>query len=327
MRRSVLAATVAFGLSLGVFGPATAASTDRDSLADEAIGLMIEHSGSGQAEALLGILYLRGMRIETDPVAASAWLDRAAAAGHPAGVYAAARMYAEGIGVPADPERARRLLRDADPAAYGPLGEAVRQLRLSLDLPDSPPGREIPTPVTAPPAPVLPAAPVPLPAPVVQAEPPAVEPAPTTAPAPAPVQQSAAPEPPAVEPPPAVAAPVAVAPPAPAPAQAPAPAPVPAAPTASAPPAAAVGSETPSAPHVQLATLFTDASTASELERIRTRMPPDAMAGRDLVVQTVRLSDGRTAWRILAVGFATRDDVKAFCGQATARGLGCIPRG
>jgi len=112
---------------------------DRDALGNEAIELMIENSGPGQAEALLGVLYLRGMRSEPDPVAATAWLERAARAGHPSGVYAAARMYAEGLGVPVDAARARDLLRDQDPARFGAMADAVRQLRLSLDLPSVPP--------------------------------------------------------------------------------------------------------------------------------------------------------------------------------------------
>lgn len=128
----LLALAVAYADVAGA-APANGRS-DRDTLADEAIGLMIENSGGGQAEALLGILYLRGMHIESDPVAAAAWLERAAAANHPAGLYAAARMYSEGLGVPRNPERARKLLSQIELAAFGELVPVVTQLRLALDM-------------------------------------------------------------------------------------------------------------------------------------------------------------------------------------------------
>ncbi|WP_029008009.1 SPOR domain-containing protein [Azospirillum halopraeferens] len=180
-------------------GAAEAPPTDRDRLAREALGLMVENAGPGQAEALLGVLYLRGGRIEVDPVAAAAWLERAADSGHPAGIYAAARIHAEGIGVRADPERARALLARADPAAFGPLEEAVRQLRLALDMPPAPAeaaGEPEPQPeavTVAPPPPVpepaappeeTPVAPVTPPAPGPEPESPAA-PAPTDLPSPA----------------------------------------------------------------------------------------------------------------------------------------------
>ncbi|MFN8924631.1 MAG: tetratricopeptide repeat protein, partial [Rhodospirillales bacterium] len=131
-----------------VAGPAAAqAPAVRDTLGNEAIGLMIDNAGDGQAEALLGVLYLRGVRIDPDPIAALAWFTRAANDGHPAGVYGAARMLAEGVGVPADPDRARALLRDRPPSAFGALADAVRQLRLSLDLPPEPGSPPPPAPM------------------------------------------------------------------------------------------------------------------------------------------------------------------------------------
>lgn len=414
-------------------GPAIA--DDRDRLADEAIGLLIENTGPGQAESLLGILYLRGMRVESDPIAASGWLERAAAAGHPAGVYVAARMYAEGIGVAPDPERARRLLGDTPPAAFGPLTESVRQLRLSLDLPADGAARLAETPETAAPvatpvatgpaapsnslvasplvavpqeapsagvaaaeapAPVATSEPAAIPTPAVQpvalptpvADPapaqaglspaaeapatvtPAAEPAPATRPAPAapsepapsePAQSTQAESKPAQPAPTPVAVPAAVEP-APitaaaplaveAPAQpasavavaaptAPAPVEAPAAAATSAPtqPAAApagVAAAAPATPaasevlpplHAQLATLFSEKSTVAELARLQERLPAELMAGKTMRVQEVKLADGRTARRILAVGFATTEEVKAFCAKVRAKALGCLPRG
>lgn len=149
----------------------------RDDMADRAIGLMLENPGPGQAETLLGLLYLRGARLEADPVAAGAWLERAAANGHPAGIYAAARLYADGIGAPPDPERARRLLTGVDPARFGGLADQVRQLMAALDVAVAPPA---PEPQPAPPAtPAEPPAPVPPPEPVAAAAP-APIPAPAT---------------------------------------------------------------------------------------------------------------------------------------------------
>lgn len=152
-------------------GEIIAGSGLRDDMADRAIGLMLENPGPGQAETLLGLLYLRGARLESDPVAAGAWLERAAANGHPAGIYAAARLYAEGVGVPADPERARRLLAGADPARFGGLADQVRQLMATLDIAPPPapaePAVEPVPPAEPPPAePVIAAAPPPAPAPV-----------------------------------------------------------------------------------------------------------------------------------------------------------------
>jgi hypothetical protein len=277
-----------------------AAGTERDALGNEAIELMIENSGAGQAEALLGILYLRGMRSDPDPVAAIAWLDRAARAGHPAGVYAAARVYAEGIGVPVDAEKARALLRDHDPARFGPLAGAVRQLRLSLDLPAG----------TAPPAaPETAKAPDPAPAPAADA---VAVPVPPPAPPPAPVTE------------PALSAPAA-----PAPGAVPAPS-VPVAAVAAVPAldtSALPAADPLTAPAAQLATLFSESSTAGEVPRLRAAIPPALLAGRDLVIRTTRLADGRVAWRVLAIGFNGRDEVKDFCAGVRAAGLACIPRG
>lgn len=143
----------------------------RDDMADRAIGLMLENPGPGQAETLLGLLYLRGARLEADPVAAGAWLERAAANGHPAGIYAAARLYADGVGVPPDPERARRLLTGVDPARFGGLADQVRQLMATLDVAVAPPAPE-PAPEPVPPPEPVAAAPVPAPTP--EAAPPAV---------------------------------------------------------------------------------------------------------------------------------------------------------
>lgn len=291
--RFLTLALVGAALLTAMTGPA-AASGDRDALSDETIGLMIDDSGPGQAEALLGVLYLRGMRIESDPVAASAWLDRAARAGHPAGIYGAARMHADGIGVPVDAERARRLLRDADPARFGPLADAVSRLRRDLGLSETPAvavpevdGRAIE------PAAALPATDEGKTTPAVPAT---TEPATFTEPA------AARPEPPPAEP---VAA---------------------ERPTAETPPAPPTG-ETANSPFAQLATLFSEASTASEMARIRGIVPAHLLQGRELGVRAVRLGDGRTAWRIVATGFAQRDDVRIFCGLVAASGLGCIPRG
>lgn len=266
---------------VGVFAaPSLATDTDRDALGNEAIELMIENSGAGQAEALLGVLYLRGMRLEPDPVAAMAWLERAARAGHPAGLYAAARMLAEGIGVAVDTERARNLLKDHDPARFGPLAGAVRQLRLSLDLPEA-----------SPPPP-----------------PPPTVPAPTPEPAPEPKAEASA-------------------------APAPADKPGPEATLAKPPAAEAQPSETADTvepqPKVfaQLATLLTEASTIGEIARIRSLLAPEQVSGHELVVRPTKLSDGRAAWRVLAVGFATLEEARAFCAVARTTGLGCIPKG
>lgn len=347
-------AAIAFAAAVLNIVPAAAAS-DRDHLADESIGLMIENSGNGQAEALLGILYLRGMRVESDPIAATAWLERAAAAGHPAGIYAAARMYAEGIGVAPDTDRARRLLRDADPATFGTLADAVRQLRLSLDLPDVPvmSAAASPAPDTGGLAPsttapsgeaLVPPARAPVAAPV--AEPP-VEPSPPSGAA-APSE----PEPLAVAEPasPAVAGPGAAGTTEPAATEPAGTEPVPPASAAEPPPPAArptepsaAGSIVANAPaispapgpglaatpavYAQLATLFAENSAAAELNRVRALLPAALLEGHDLVVRSVRLGDGRLAFRVLAIGFDDREGVRAFCSQVAPTGIGCIPRG
>lgn len=285
------------------------AQPDRDVIADETIGLMLENPGIGQAEALLGVLYLRGMRIEADPIAATAWLERSARAGHPAGVYAAARMYAEGIGVPVDADRARRLLAAADPASFGSLAEAVRQLRLALDLPAAGPTPVVTTEDRSP------AKPEPQPELAAVAAPPApMTTEPMTAAAPAMAIAPAADAERAVAPPPSGAAPE----------TAPTPAPRPA-PAAAAPPAPQPA--VTDGPFAQLATLFAESSTAGELVRIRSLVPADLLTGRRLAVEPVRLGDGRTAWRIAAFGFSSRDEVKVFCAGVAATGLACIPRG
>lgn len=330
-------------------GPAGAAG-DRNALSDETIGLMIDDSGPGQAEALLGVLYLRGMRIESDPIAASAWLDRAARAGHPAGLYGAARMHADGIGVPVDTGRARQILGNADPARFGPLADAVRRLRRDLGLPEevavtaSPPdqGTAKPAPFAAsaeaenlPPPPAATEAAA-RPVPVVRPEPAAIAPVVTaeatlpaapgpgepargeTAQGPPVLAEPAPTNPPAAaaEPTPVVAATEAASPPSPI-------APIA---TESPPSAASQPPETVIGPFAQLATLFSEASTASEMTRIRGIVPPHLLQGRELSVRTVKLGDGRAAWRIVATGFAHRDDVRIFCGLVTASGLGCLPR-
>jgi hypothetical protein len=201
----------------------------RERLGNEALRLMIDDAGDGQAEALLGVLYLRGVRIDPDPVAALAWFERAAESGHGAGVYAAARILAGGAGVAPDPDAARALLGDRDPALFGELADAVRALRTSLGLPPDPPRREPEpagpaAPAEAAPPPADPPAAVALPAPA----PPEPEPAAaqaSTPPAPAP---TADPVPPARAPEaPAVAAAPAAPPPAPAPPAAPEPPPEP----------------------------------------------------------------------------------------------------
>ncbi|WP_180287613.1 tetratricopeptide repeat protein [Azospirillum oleiclasticum] len=316
-------------------GPARA-SGDRDALSDETIGLMIDDSGPGQAEALLGVLYLRGMRIESDPIAASAWLDRAARAGHPAGIYGAARMHADGIGVPVDAGRARQLLGDADPTRFGPLADAVRRLRRDLGLPDavaapaSPPDHDAAKPssptsmaaeVNAPPAPPPASA-----EPIVQPEPPVTAPA-VSVEAALPAEPART-EPAQAEPAPASPLATMADPARGAVASGSASMPPPASPAAiepqhamTAPPADAIAG-----PFAQLATLFSEASTATELSRIRGIVPPHLLQGHELSVRTVRLGDGRTAWRIVATGFAHRDDVRIFCGLVTASGLGCLPR-
>jgi len=187
-RRPILAAMIAVPLALlPALGRATEAS-DRDALGNEAIELMIENSGPGQAEALLGVLYLRGMRSEPDPVAATAWLERAARAGHPSGIYAAARMYAEGIGVPVDVGRARELLRDQDPARFGAMTDAVRQLRLSLDLPPAPDPAPSPAPAPATTTPAEPPPPAPKPEVAAVAPVPPPPPSPVQAPPASPPQ-------------------------------------------------------------------------------------------------------------------------------------------
>lgn len=286
MSRAAAATLIAF--LLGTPTAAWAAGNERDALGNEAIELMIENSGAGQAEALLGVLYLRGMKSEPDPVAALAWLDRSARAGHPAGIYAEARIYAEGIGVPADPDKARSLLRDRDPSQFGPLADAVRQLRLSLDLPAT--TATAPAPVAAEPAKPAAATAPPLP-PV----------------APPPVAEAAPPPPPA---------------PAPEPAVPPAPAPQPvAAAEPPAPPPPPVDS-----PAAQLATLFSEASTTGEIPRLRAAIPATLLTGRDLVIRPTKLGDGRAAWRVLATGFTSKDEVRTFCGAIRANGLACIPR-
>lgn len=302
-------------LLAAVTGPALA-SGDRDALSDETIGLMIDDSGPGQAEALLGVLYLRGMRIESDPIAASAWLDRAARAGHPAGVYGAARMHADGIGVPVDTARARQLLRDADPGRFGPLADAVRRLRHDLGLPEVAAGDATPKPAedAVKPPPVEAAA--------EQAkDPPHV---------PAAAAETALPAVPAVaERPVASGEPVPESEPAATiAAAATAPQPPPARPTAAEPPPAADAppAEVVAGPFAQLATLFSEASTSSEMTRIRGIVPAHLLQGRELSVRPVRLGDGRTAWRIVATGFTHRDDVRIFCGLVAASGLGCLPR-
>lgn len=299
------------------------ATGDRDALSDETIGLMIEDSGPGQAEALLGVLYLRGMRIESDPIAASAWLDRAARAGHPAGIYGAARMHADGIGVPVDTERARHLLRDADPARFGPLADAVRRLRHDLGLPEVAAGAPAPETVgesaTPPPVPAAataaappPEVPVATAEPAVQAEPSAPRGEPASQADPAPQADSA----PQADPTAAAAATEAT------------PQPTATASTAMEPPAspAVPAAEAVAGPFAQLATLFSEASTSSEMARIRGIVPVTLLQGRDLSVRPVRLGDGRTAWRIVATGFTNRDEVRIFCGLVTASGLGCLPR-
>lgn len=266
-------------------------ATDRSSLGNEAIELMIENSGPGQAEALLGVLYLRGMRSEPDPIAAIAWLERAARAGHPSGIYAAARIHAEGIGVPVDTEKARSLLRDQDPQRFGPLADAVRRLRLSLDLPAAPD-----------PEPAAPAA--------------------SATPAPATEVATAAP----ATPPPAPSAPPA--PPPAAPAAAPTPsAPPPQGPSAPPVPAPTSGSEAPIGPFAQLATLFSEASTVGEAARFRAILPPELMIGRSVVVRATRLGDGRAAWRVMVIGFQESGDARVFCVVARQAGVECVPRG
>ncbi|HZH25915.1 MAG TPA: SPOR domain-containing protein [Azospirillaceae bacterium] len=223
-----VAAALWFGLPLPVWaqtasgtppGAASPDPADRDALGNDAVRLMIDRAGRGQAEALLGVLYLRGLRIETDPVVAFAWFERAAREGHPAGIYGAARMLIDGLGVPADPERAKALLAGADPAAFGELADALRRLRLAVGLDGDPaaerteqaaapapqpPEQSPATPPPAAPAPAEPAPPPPaepVPAPPPQAtQPPEAQVAQAEAPQ---TQVAAAPPPPTLSLPPA----------------------------------------------------------------------------------------------------------------------------
>ena len=125
-------------------------------LANEALGLMLDNEARGQAEALLGVLFLRGMNLEADGPVALAWFERAAKAGHPVGTLAAARMLADGIGVPRDLDKARALLATANPTSFGSMMAEMSALRRTLGLPETPPPAAGPTATVAKPAPPAP---------------------------------------------------------------------------------------------------------------------------------------------------------------------------
>ena len=91
-------------------------------------------------------------------------------------------------------------------------------------------------------------------------------------------------------------------------------------------PSVSAAAEPPGA-YAQLATLFSEDATQAELKRLRGLIPPPWDKGRALTVRPAQLSDGRTAWRIVVTGFASRAEARTFCGHIASGGLGCIARG
>ena len=87
-------------------------------------------AGHGRAQTNLGILYLRGLGVPRDVVAARSWLEKAAASGDPLALYTLGRALDEGGDqVPADPVRAADLYRRA-----AEKGLALAGLRYGLAL-------------------------------------------------------------------------------------------------------------------------------------------------------------------------------------------------
>jgi len=191
----------------------------------------------------------------------------------------------------------------APPPADSPAGSAEGGLRVytegeSLSAEPKlapPPEQPLPRPTVPAPIPVAPVAPAS--APVAKA--PAAPPAPT----------------------PAAKAPAAT----PAPKAAPAPAPVAAAPKAPATPAPAPKTAAPaSASAVQIGAFSSPALADDGWSRLA-RSLPGQMAGRSKRIEEIQ-SDGRTLYRALVTGFASRAEAIDFCAALQARGESCAVR-
>ena len=75
-------------------------------------------AGYVQAQVTMGLSYIDGTAVETDPSAAAAWFQRAQQSGHPQAEFYLGLMYARGLGVTPDKKAALRLLQQAVDTGY-----------------------------------------------------------------------------------------------------------------------------------------------------------------------------------------------------------------
>jgi len=75
-------------------------------------------AGYVQAQVTMGISYLDGTVVETDPTKAAQWFRRAQESGHPQAEFYLGLMFERGLGVTKNKEEAQRLLRQSVDAGY-----------------------------------------------------------------------------------------------------------------------------------------------------------------------------------------------------------------
>ncbi|CAK0762287.1 exported hypothetical protein [Azospirillaceae bacterium] len=330
------------------------ASSPQQTLANQALELMIDHTGAGRAEALLAIYYLTGQKIEADPEAARAWFERAAAVGHPAGFLGAAKLLSENYGAAKDLFLARKILETADPALFGNYADVIRKMRRDLGLSSEPQSTattttvsaamaaaashaaiddpilvEKPAPVEEKPAPVV-EKPAPVeekPIPVVEKPAPVVEKLTPVEEKPAPVVES--PEPShhfetQIKSPmaPIVSDQVAITAVANMPTIIPSPtlekteAPISQAPEKN------IETGTPAEPHVRLATVYSQMHAESERDRLHAMFPATMLVNRTFSIRQIDMSNNRKAWVVTIIGFQDYTQAQKFCAQSKVE---CLP--